>query len=83
LNELWKRFEQALLPLDSAGKLGVVLFQFPPWLFPGNEQREYIASCKEKLPQYRIAVEFRHQSWVSIDNFWSALRFRPSEKVGK
>ena len=26
-NELWNRFERALLPLDSAGKLGVVLFQ--------------------------------------------------------
>ena len=30
-NELWRRFESALLPMDSAGKLGVVLFQFPPW----------------------------------------------------
>ena len=61
-DELWKRFESALLPLDSAGKLGVVLFQFPPWFYPGNEQREYILSCKERLPQYRIAVEFRHNS---------------------
>ena len=75
LDELWKRFESALLPLDSAGKLGVVLFQFPPSFFPGNERREYIASCKEKLPQYQIAVEFRHQSWLSEKNRERTLDF--------
>jgi len=67
-DELWTRFEKALLPLDSAGKLGVVLFQFPPWYYPGDEQRDYILSCKQKLPQYRIAVEFRHNSWVNEKN---------------
>ena len=45
--ELWRRFEQALLPLDSAMKLDVVLLQFPPWFYPGDEQRDYILSCKE------------------------------------
>jgi len=66
--ELWARFERALLPLDSAGKLGIVLFQFPPWYLPGDEQYDYILSCKQKLPQYRIAVEFRHNSWVNEKN---------------
>jgi uncharacterized protein YecE (DUF72 family) len=46
----------------------VVMFQFPPWFYPGNEQREYILSCKERLPQYRVAVEFRHNSWVNAKN---------------
>jgi len=73
--ELWQRFERALLPLDSAGKLGVVLFQFPPWFYPGNEQREYILKCKEKLPQYRIAVEFRHNSWLNEKNVERTLSF--------
>jgi uncharacterized protein YecE (DUF72 family) len=66
--ELWRRFESALLPLDSAGKLGVVLFQFPPWFYPGNEQRQHILACKERLPQYRMAVEFRHNSWLNEKN---------------
>ena len=43
--ELWQRFAQALLPLGSAGKLGVVLFQFPPWFFPGDREREHITYC--------------------------------------
>ena len=73
--ELWKRFESALLPLDSAGKLGVVFFQFPSWYYTGNEQRDYILSCKERLPQYRIAIEFRHSSWLSEKNRDRTLRF--------
>ena len=75
LSELWNRFEHALLPLDSAAKLGVVLFQFPPWFYPGDEQREYILSCKERLPQYKIAVEFRHNSWVNETNRERTLGF--------
>jgi uncharacterized protein YecE (DUF72 family) len=74
-DELWQRFESSLLPLDTVGKLGVVLFQFPPWFYPGNEQREYILSCKEYLPQYRLAVEFRHGSWLSEKNIDRTLTF--------
>lgn len=75
MGELWTRFERALLPLDSAGKLGVVLFQFPPWFYPGNEQREYIQSCQARLPQYRVAVEFRHGSWANEKNRERTLSF--------
>ncbi len=75
LDELWNRFERALLPLDSAGKLGVVLFQFPPWFFPGEEQRQYIARCQQRLPQYRLAVEFRHNSWLNEKNIERTFAF--------
>jgi uncharacterized protein YecE (DUF72 family) len=67
-DELWQRFEAALLPLDSAGKLGVVLFQFPPWFHPGPQQIDHILMCKQRLPQYRIAVEFRNSSWLGDKN---------------
>ncbi len=75
LNEMWRRFEGALLPLDSAMKLGVVLFQFPPWFFPGDQQRDYILSCKGRLPQYRVAVEFRQNSWLGERNRETTIRF--------
>jgi len=73
--ELFKRFEQALLPLDSAGKLGLVLFQFPEWFFPGSDSRENILACQRALPQYRLAVEFRNGSWLSEKNQDRTLRF--------
>lgn len=75
LGDLWSRFEQALLPLDSAGKLGVVLFQFPPWFHAGRQQRDYVLSCRERLPQYRVAVEFRHGSWLNEANREHTLDF--------
>src|SRR6266487_2918306 len=34
VEEIWRRFHEALLPLDSAGKLGAVLLQFPEWHVP-------------------------------------------------
>jgi uncharacterized protein YecE (DUF72 family) len=74
-DDLWQRFESALLPLDTVGKLGVVLFQFPPWFYPGEEQREYILSCKQRLPQYRVAIEFRHNSWLNSKNMERTLAF--------
>jgi uncharacterized protein YecE (DUF72 family) len=68
VDELWQSFESSLLPLDTVGKLGVVLFQFPPWFYPGAQQLDYLLTCKEKLPQYRIAVEFRNNVWPSEKN---------------
>jgi len=62
---LWQRFNEALLPLDSAGKLGVILFQFPPWFFPGEASSRHLAECKQNLPQYRLAIEFRNAAWLS------------------
>ncbi len=81
VNELWQRFESALLPLDSAMKLGVVLFQFPPWFMPSHEHLGYIASCQEKLPQYRVAVEFRHWSWLNDKNLERTMDILRSNKM--
>ena len=65
VDELWQRFESALLPLDTTGKLSVVLFQFPSWFYPGSQQLDYIEICKSKLQQYRLAMEFRNNVWLS------------------
>ena len=62
---VWRRFEQALAPLAAAGKLGVVLFQFPPWFVPGPEAFAYLAQLGDRLPHYRLAVEFRAPPWLA------------------
>jgi len=62
---LWQRFSEALLPLDSAGKLGIVLLQFPPWFYPGKGSEKHLIECKQNLPQYRLAIEFRNGAWLS------------------
>jgi uncharacterized protein YecE (DUF72 family) len=64
-DEMWRRFNSALLPLDSAGKLGTVLFQYPPWFGPRKDNREAILDAKERLGQYQMTVEFRNGAWMA------------------
>ena len=64
VDEVWQRFRDALMPLHSAGKLGAVLFQFPQWFVISRKSKAYIEECEARLPDYRVAVEFRHKSWM-------------------
>ena len=60
---LWNEFRAALLPLKDAGKLGVILFQFPPWFTPSPENRAHLAHCVERMQGFMLAVEFRNATW--------------------
>jgi uncharacterized protein YecE (DUF72 family) len=61
--ELWRRFAEALAPLAGAGKLGLVHFQFPPWLAAGREGHAHVRHCMERMAGHTVSVEFRHRSW--------------------
>jgi len=75
VDQLWSDFRQSLMPLHSAGKLGVVLFQFPPWFLPGRESKDFLASIGNRLPEYTNAIEFRHGSWLNEKNADRTLEF--------
>lgn len=75
VNEIWIRFGSSLEPLKQAGKLGAVLFQFPGWYFFRRARLEYLAQCRARLPGYRVAIEFRSQSWLSGKNRERVLSF--------
>ena len=75
VDEVWQRFRDALMPLHSAGKLGAVLFQFPQWFVIAKKNKAYIEECAARLPDYRVAVEFRHESWMSERNREETLSF--------
>jgi uncharacterized protein YecE (DUF72 family) len=68
VDEFWKQFESALMPLHSAGKLGAVLFQFPQWFVISGYNKQYLVECAERLPDFRIAVEFRNKTWLEPRN---------------
>jgi uncharacterized protein YecE (DUF72 family) len=65
MDEAWRRFEAALRPMHEAGKLGAVLFQYPPWFGPRKDNRAEIDALRERLPDYRISVEFRSPRWTA------------------
>ncbi|MGI8427296.1 MAG: DUF72 domain-containing protein [Actinomycetota bacterium] len=81
IDEVWSRFAAALMPLHSAGKLGVIHFQFPEWFIPGSESRNYIIEVQERLPDYRIAVEFRNALWLNENNLERTLGFLEKHQI--
>jgi uncharacterized protein YecE (DUF72 family) len=65
VDEVWRRFHEALLPLDSAGKLGAVLLQYPEWFTPRHASREELRRIRERLPGYQVCVELRNRTWMT------------------
>ena len=63
VDELWKRFREALLPLHASGRLGLVHFQFPPWVVEGGAGRAQVEHCVLRMAGFETGVEFRHGSW--------------------
>ncbi|WP_330261171.1 DUF72 domain-containing protein [Streptomyces sp. NBC_00539] len=63
LDEVWHRFGAALRPLAETGRLGAVLFQFPPWFVPGERAETALHRIRKRAPEWPVAVEFRHPDW--------------------
>ena len=74
-DRMWNMFDGALQPLRWAGKLGVIVFQFPPWFMPRRESYQHLEECRAHLPDYKLAVEFRNQYWLKEDNLEETFSF--------
>lgn len=71
--EVFAWFCSALNPLRDAGKLGVILLQFPPYFVATAANKDYIGYAASLLAPDRIAVEFRHASWVQPEELTRTL----------
>lgn len=67
-DDLWEGFARTLAAFRSDGKLGVVLFQFPPWFHPTDDSLKHIQECRARLAEYPLAVEFRVGSWLNSEH---------------
>ena len=81
MEELWTRFSEAITPLADAGKLEVLLFQFPRWFNPGSASREHMLLCQERLPGYKLGVEFRNHLWLDHRHQEDTLRFLADHRL--
>jgi len=61
--EMWSRYIDAILPLDAAGKLGAVHFQFAPWLTSSPDGQQHVTHCAQMMDGFTLAAEFRNKSW--------------------
>jgi uncharacterized protein YecE (DUF72 family) len=73
LDELWRRFLEALQPLAQAGKLGAVLFQFAPWLTSARAGRAHVEECARRMERHTVAIELRNKSWLDEKHAASTL----------
>ncbi|MEO8836602.1 MAG: DUF72 domain-containing protein, partial [Caldimonas sp.] len=73
--ELWRRFRAALLPLRASGRLGLVHFQFPPWITRGAQGRAHVEHCVAQMAGHDVSVEFRHRSWFQAEAAAETLAF--------
>ena len=63
--DMYQAFEWSLRPLEKAGKLAMLLIQFPPWFDCRRENVQNIRDICKRFAAFDIAIEFRHQSWYT------------------
>ena len=73
--EVFDRFRGALEPLRSAGKLGGILMQMPPYFTFKPSAFEYLEWAQDQLGGDEMLVEFRHRSWHEEGNTAEVLSF--------
>lgn len=73
--EMFRLFRLSIEPLQEAGKLAMILVQYPPWFDCTREHVDQIRVVHRHLDGFDIAIEFRHQSWYSDALREKTLRF--------
>ncbi|BCJ40415.1 hypothetical protein GCM10010168_32750 [Actinoplanes ianthinogenes] len=79
--EVWSRFLSALEPLAEAGKLGALLFQFPPWFGIRKSNKEYLLEVAARCKPMRPVFEFRNASWFDGGNRDETLDFLRNHRL--
>lgn len=64
-NDMFAAFKEAVAAFERYGKLGMLLFQFPPWFDCSPKNVNYLRYVRQQLPTEKIAIEFRNQTWFS------------------
>jgi uncharacterized protein YecE (DUF72 family) len=72
---LWGRFVNGITPLRHAGQLGLVHFQFAPWVVRNRSGRAHIEHCVERMHGHTVSVEFRNFSWFDGINARDTIAF--------
>lgn len=66
VDELWRLFRSAIAPLQQAGGLVAVHFQFAPWVTGEARWREHVQKCVRRMQGHLLAVEYRNQTWLEL-----------------
>lgn len=75
------RFLEAINPLAEFDKLGIMVFQFPPWFYYKTPNLDVILRCKELMNGLPVGVEFRHGSWLAPDKAETVIKFLRGHQI--
>jgi uncharacterized protein YecE (DUF72 family) len=75
LEAAFRLFKAACEPLRQAEKMGIVVFQYPPFAIHNKQNLDYILFCREMMEGFDVGIEFRHGSWLTSDTRNSVFRF--------
>ena len=78
-DQMFEAFVQSIRPVQEAGKLKAVLFQYPPWFACNKANVDIIRDAKARMGDVPLALEFRHQSWFTEDMRDKTLAFMKRE----
>ena len=81
-DEIIRAYSETLQPLRQVSKLGAVHFQFAPWFVYRDKNVDYIHHLKGMFADDRVAVEFRHRSWLEGDHVPALLEDLAAHGVG-
>ncbi|WP_270166510.1 DUF72 domain-containing protein [Paenibacillus sp. SYP-B4298] len=76
---MYTAFHASLQPMQEAGKLEAVLFQFPPWFDCKREHVGILREAKRRMGDVPCALEFRHRSWFEPQMRQRTLHFMREE----
>ncbi len=75
-DEMFEAFRQCANAFRSAGKLAMILVQFPPWFDCSAKNVQYIRYVKQQqLGDFPVAIEFRNRTWYSNDRKHETINF--------
>ncbi|MBV9170135.1 MAG: DUF72 domain-containing protein [Chloroflexi bacterium] len=76
-------FSEGIGPLHEAGKLGVLLAQFPTSFRPDTQTTDYLEELVRKLKaaKFPLAVELRHREWTESEQTNAIRRFMEEQEV--
>lgn len=77
--QMFDAFLASVRPVQEAGRLKAVLFQYPPWFECSKANVDLLRYAKAKMGSLPAALEFRHQSWFADGMLEKTLAFMQRE----
>ncbi len=71
--EMYQAFKTSFQPLKEKNQIAAVLFQFSSSFVFSKENGLFLMAIKTFLPDWPIAIEFRHGSWFTRENIKKTL----------